>query len=398
MGRQKSDLDLRCRGVLLSGAAIRLVLGLGLALRAPVWGQDGAQPAPAGKESPSRAAVQSEPVVPSGGTLRPSVTPEGRGRLLFLRYRLAGTGQWPNAGTLGQAPRFTVYKGQRKIASGRFEYERNGTCGYAWRVPVTSFGDLRIVPSANFGETGWIEGNPVLYHWPWYWHLPTFGPWLLLAIGIVLPRTNRNRQAVLILIPMLIFHLLWGQATKSAGLSSTSREEFRLLCEPLMVGAALLWINADKFGRYHGVMWFTGSLAVILLADFVAVLSYGRTFSGARIEVPAFLAIMGIALLVALALTRLLVHKRYDPLRFMLWLAAWSTLCSLAGMTAFWGVVKPEGAHAIHNLQSALVQVVVPGAVCSLCLYAVNLPYLLLMFTSPFFRRRFHIWLGAAES
>jgi hypothetical protein len=30
----------------------------------------------------------------------------------------------------------------------------------------------------------------------------------------------------------------------------------------------------------------------------------------------------------------------------------------------------------------------------ALCLYAVNFPYLLLMITSPFFRRRFHIWLG----
>jgi hypothetical protein len=29
-----------------------------------------------------------------------------------------------------------------------------------------------------------------------------------------------------------------------------------------------------------------------------------------------------------------------------------------------------------------------------LCLYAIDLPYLLLMFRSPFFRQRFHIWLG----
>ena len=41
-----------------------------------------------------------------------------------------------------------------------------------------------------------------------------------------------------------------------------------------------------------------------------------------------------------------------------------------------------------------LLTVTLTGAGLGLCLYAVNLPYLLLMFVSPFFRRRFHLWLN----
>jgi hypothetical protein len=52
--------------------------------------------------------------------------------------------------------------------------------------------------------------------------------------------------------------------------------------------------------------------------------------------------------------------------------------------------------YDIHDLQHIITQILVPGLVLGLCVYAVNLPYLLLMFSSPFFRRRFHVWLGVA--
>jgi hypothetical protein len=303
---------------------------------------------------------------------------------------------------------------------------------------VTAFGDLQITASANIGQPtgrglvsrassprseggtpsaqqgqgdpkrdelrlgtrdGLATSEPVLYHWPWYWHLPALGPWLLLALAIALPRTNRHRHALLIFVPLLVLGLLWRRVTKLTGVPSASEMQFSFVIEFLAVGMALLWLNADKLGRYPGVVRFAVSLGILLLADLAAVLSYWGAFPGQTSMSIAFTAIMGIVLLVSLTLTRRLAHKRYNPLRFMLWLAAWSTACSITGAAALVGISVLSNPYAIHNLPIILVQMIVPGLALSLCLYAVNLPYLLLMFTSPFFRRRFHIWLGvAAES
>jgi peptidoglycan/LPS O-acetylase OafA/YrhL len=264
---------------------------------------------------------------------------------------------------------------------------------------VTAFGDLQIAASAKIGEAGPFEGGPVLYYWPWYRHLPSVGPWLLLALAIALPRANRHRHALLIFIPLLVLGLLWQRVTKLTGMPSASETQFSFFIDSLAVGMALLWLHADKLGGYHSVPRFLVSLGILLLADLVVVLSYWGAFPGQSSMLPVCTAVMSIVLLISLALTRRLAHKRYDPIRFMLWLAAWSTACSIAGVAALVGVLMLTTVYPIHDPLAVLVQMIVPGLVVGLCLYAVNLPYMLLMFSSPFFRRRFRVWLGvAAES
>ena len=95
---------------LLSGAVLWLVLGSVLALRTPAGGQ----------ETPQDGAM----IVKSGGPPLPTVTVEHKGRLLVLTYGppSAGGGLMSNAGPRDEPPGFTIYKGQRKIASGQFEY------------------------------------------------------------------------------------------------------------------------------------------------------------------------------------------------------------------------------------------------------------------------------------
>ncbi len=43
-------------------------------------------------------------------------------------------------------------------------------------------------------------------------------------------------------------------------------------------------------------------------------------------------------------------------------------------------------------------QIVIPSLVLGSGIYVINLPYVLLMFSSSFFRQRFHAWLGAEPS
>jgi len=181
---------------------------------------------------------------------------------------------------------------------------------------------------------------------------------------------------------------------KLTGVASASETQFSFFIEFLAVGMALLWLSADTLGRWRGLRWLAAGLGIFLLADLAAVLSYWGTFPGQSRIIIIFTLIVAVILLISLALTRRLVHRRYQPLRFMLWLGVWSMVSSIVGAAAFVGVMVLSVGFPWHNLLPVLVQIVVPGLALSLCLYAVNLPYLLLMFSSPFFRRRFQVWLG----
>ena len=260
---------------------------------------------------------------------------------------------------------------------------------------MTVFGDLRIAATPRGGAVGPAVGAPVACYWPWYRHLPSLGPWLLLALAVALPRTNRQRHALLIFVPMLVLRLLWARVTQLTGMPSATDAQFSFLAEFLALGLALLWLNAERLGGCHVFGRLAGSLGILLLADLAAVTSYWGAFPRQTGMLLVVTATVGVILLVSLTLTRRLAHRRYRPLRFMLWLAAWSSVCSVAWTAALVGVLMLATPYPIHGWRTILTQIVMPGLAISLCLYAANLPYLLLMFTSPFFRRRFRVWLGA---
>jgi hypothetical protein len=86
---------------LLRRASLRVLSGTVLWLSTAAWGQ----------------TTQVPPGQPSAG--RPGVAAERQGRLLVLSYRAPDGEAQSKPGT---PPRFAVYRGQRKIASGQFEY------------------------------------------------------------------------------------------------------------------------------------------------------------------------------------------------------------------------------------------------------------------------------------
>ena len=68
----------------------------------------------------------------------------------------------------------------------------------------------------------------------------------------------------------------------------------------------------------------------------------------------------------------------------------------MAGTALFFTVLLMISQGTI-NAPLLFFQTMMGGAL-GLCLYAVNLPYMLLMFRSSFFRQRFHVWLGGGSS
>lgn len=69
--------------------------------------------------SPDKPAI-----LRAGGPLRPAVRTERQGRVLILNYELMGIGdeKYRPAVTPQNPPSFTIYKGDKAVISGQFEY------------------------------------------------------------------------------------------------------------------------------------------------------------------------------------------------------------------------------------------------------------------------------------
>ena len=75
---------------------------------------------------------------------------------------------------------------------------------YLTALATASCGSCRPRTSANFGPR---DGPPVVFHWRWWYHVPTLPLWAI-AVVLVGLKANRHRQAWLILVPLgLVFRL-----------------------------------------------------------------------------------------------------------------------------------------------------------------------------------------------
>ena len=56
--------------------------------------------------------------------------------------------------------------------------------------------------SHEIGGFGTSISQPVVFHWRWYYHLPTLPLWGLIALLLLVPKANSPREAWLILVPL----------------------------------------------------------------------------------------------------------------------------------------------------------------------------------------------------
>jgi len=116
--------------------------------------------------------------------------------------------------------------------------------------------------------------------------------------------------------------------------------------------------------------------------------------------VAIFLAMSVFTMLFAFVLTGWQCRKRYGGLRFVLCLPVWTIAVSIVSFLGYIGialVIMSIAGHAPGNWNSMLLQVFVVGLVfglvLGLCVYVINLPYIILALRNSFFRERFYACL-----
>ena len=220
---------------------------------------------------------------------------------------------------------------------------------------------------------------------------------MLLVLAIVLVKANRNAHALLILVPLLVVNFLWWGLRKVAGSPSPSIAVFDQLIVSLTLSITLLWLLAHKIGRGNRFVTFILAFAVMALLTSLGAVSYGGfTLTEETVLLAILSAVFGVAMLVAFALAGWSCRKRYTRVVFMLWLLFWTVAAGVVAMfsyVAIVGVVSTMSGFSQGLTISVLLEVLLVGAVFGLCLYVIDVPYMLLVLCTPFFGERFYACL-----
>ena len=172
-------------------------------------------------------------------------------------------------------------------------------------------------------------------------------------------------------------------------MNSTDELEFGIIFNSMAVGVTVLWLIASSFTRFSGAVRFLLSFATVVIVASSGSLAYSTEFS---VEMAMFLTLftlMAFTILIAITLSRRFCGGTYRPVRFLLWLALWMLLGSFVATSGFIIVGSIIFSSGPDSTEAILI-FLFAGSIFGLFLYVLNLPFMILGFVHPFFRKRFY--------
>jgi hypothetical protein len=219
---------------------------------------------------------------------------------------------------------------------------------------------------------------------------------VVLVLAIILVKANRNPHALLILVPLLTLNLLWSILEKTGLLSSSTMAGFDQVVVSLIVGIAVLWLLCHKLGNRNRFIILLLAFVIMAFVGLIGAASYGITeFSGEIAAIMVIFATLSVTMLLGFVLSGWSCRKCYSGLRFMLWLAVWTVAVNIAVVLGYVGIgiVITSISGGYMPPYWILLMVVGVGLVFGLCVYVINLPFMILALRCGFFRERFYACL-----
>jgi hypothetical protein len=249
-------------------------------------------------------------------------------------------------------------------------------------------GPLRVVASQDVDGIGACVSKPAVVEWRWQYGAGIVPLWALVALLLVVPRANRNRQAWLLLIPLALVMLLWRPPTMLFGNTEDSAQSIGALVVSGVVSWAVVWLLGDWLGSRFRIANFFMILATMIV---VGTMSFYCIFQGSA-DRPLFVyaVLYGLAvycLVSAMMLAGRYCRKRLTSMRFSLWLLVWlGVLTEVLALLLFFAYILMTG--GAPGFTRGLSTVTTMAALLIGIVYLCNLPFLILVLNSPFYRRR----------
>lgn len=260
------------------------------------------------------------------------------------------------------------------------------------------YGPLTIVGIQDIGTAGPREGEPVAYYWPVYIHMVRLIIPLAL-VALLFRRPNRARGAWWVL-PLALIPLVTGLWIADAGDAIGLFDFVGVLIETVTLpffALAFLWLMADKLGNLPRLRTLTLAVGTLVLAGIIGLLGVSAFGFDAILNVKAFIyAVFVVVFLVAMSLAAFVSRKRYTPLRFLLWfflilvVGTAVTGTALSMLLMLMAGFLMGGGFSLLYLAPMLMSQMTMSALAGLVLFLFVLPFLVLAFWCPFYRRRFY--------
>ncbi|MBW7989904.1 MAG: hypothetical protein FVQ84_07805 [Planctomycetes bacterium] len=174
---------------------------------------------------------------------------------------------------------------------------------------------------------------------------------------------------------------------------SSAAQQFDMLFQSISISISVMWLIAHKLGNRNRFVTFLLTLALMAVLGLVGAISYcGLTFSQQTGGEVIILAMLALAMLLGFVLTGRQCRNRYSGLRFVLYLALWTIAVCLASTLVFYPIVFIIQQVPVP-ISTVLLVALISGLAFGTFLYVINLPFMILVFYSPFFRERFYACL-----
>jgi len=212
--------------------------------------------------------------------------------------------------------------------------------------------------------------------------------WIVLVLAMAVPRANRMRGVLLILVPVVGVYLVWLGVARFLPFDASENEVFAMLVLSLAVGSASLWLLGHLFADGSWLKTLIGALAVVVGVSFVGTLSFGLGLGGETAQYVFLLSILMAATVLGYALAGWRLRGRCRPLRLVVLLSLGTIATTVAGMFllfAVWSTFSGEWPGMVVRI---VIFVVISGLIIGTCVALISLPFVLVGLRSPLFRPR----------
>jgi hypothetical protein len=246
------------------------------------------------------------------------------------------------------------------------------------------------VASQEIAGVGTCVSDPAIVDWHWYYPAAPLSPWALIALLLVIPKANRNRQAWLILIPLVVVLLVWSVLTLLFGMAVGAQEQMGCLVTSAAIAWAAVWLLGHWLGSRYSTLTFFSILAIMVA---VGALTFFCSGEGDGVSMPLaafaiYYGVMAVGLVAAMMLAGRSCRKRFSGIRFGLWLLLWVGVVTIGLPMLIFLACSVIAQMPRDQFAGGLIRISIVMAILAGILYAFNLPFLILGMYSAFYRRR----------
>ena len=214
-------------------------------------------------------------------------------------------------------------------------------------------------------------------------------PWLLLPLAFVALKENRTAQAAWILAPIALLGTIYSAVMNMIHMTSGGAVQLNFMFTILVVGFSLIWLFAERIGNRNRFVTFL--LANLIYFGFLGVNLLSNGFGKDIINIAAFAAISIPAIIFAFVVAAINSPKPFKKALFVIYIGAalFSSLLIIFSIVLF--VLYPSPDRPITD---KIIELLSVSFFSSLIYYAGLLPFLVLLFANPFWRKRFEAVMG----